>query len=174
MSELSRIYSRRTLSSTPQHLVASEAECAALARRFDLIAVHALEATISLTADGPNVRANGRLTAQIVQACAVSGEDLDVAIDEPVELRFVPALTNVAPDTEIELEESDLDDIEMDGEQFDLGEAIAQSLGLAVDPYLTGPQAEEARRKAGIVGEASSGPFAALAALKGATPESND
>ena len=165
MSELSRIYSRRTLPAAPQHLVASEAECAALARRFDLVAVTSLEATVSLVADSPNVRANGRLIAQIVQACAVSGEDLDVAIDEPVELRFVPAMTSLAPDTEIELEASDLDDIEMDGDQFDLGEAIAQSLGLAIDPYLTGPQAEEARRKAGIVGEGEDGPFAALKGL---------
>ena len=165
MSELSRIYSRRTVSSTPQHLVASGAECAALAKRFDLVAVHALEATISLVADGPNVRASGRLASSIVQSCAVSGEDLAVTIDEPVELRFVPAMTSLAPDTEIELEASDLDDIEMDGDQFDLGEAIAQSLGLAIDPYLTGPQAEEARRKAGIVGEGEDGPFAALKGL---------
>lgn len=165
MSELSRIYSRRTVPAAPQHLVASEAECAALARRFNLVAVHALDATMSLVVDGPNVRAAGRLKARIVQTCAVSGEDLDVAIDEPVALRFVPPLTGLAPDTEIELDESELDDIEMDGEQFDLGEAIAQSLGLAIDPYLTGPQADEARRRAGIVGEGEDGPFAALKGL---------
>lgn len=168
MSELSRLYNRRSVPAAPQHVVANETECAALARRFDLVAVRTLEATVTLTADGPNVRAEGRMRASVVQSCAVSGEDLDVTIDEPFELRFVPPLTGLAPDAEIELDESELDDIEMDGEQFDLGEAIAQSLGLAIDPYLTGPQAEEARRRAGIADESSSGPFAALAALKGA------
>ena len=49
----------------------------------------------------------------------------------------------------------------------DLGEAVAQSFGLALDPYATGPDAETTRRDAGIVAEsAPSGPFAALAALK--------
>jgi uncharacterized metal-binding protein YceD (DUF177 family) len=165
MSEFSRNYGLRTLPAAPQHLIASEAECTALAKRFDLVAVKALEATVALTPDGPNVRAAGRIKAEIVQSCAVSGEDIEVAIDEPVELRFVPPLTGLAPDTELELEESDLDDIELDGEQFDLGEAIAQSLGLAIDPYLTGPQAEEARRKAGLVSEGEAGPFAALKGL---------
>lgn len=165
MSELSRLYNRRSVPAAPQHVVASEAECGSLARRFDLVAVQSLEATIHLTADGPNVRAEGRIHASIVQSCAVSGEDLEVTIDEPVKLRFVPALTGLAPDTEIELEASELDDIEMVGDQFDLGEAVAQTLGLAIDPYLTGPQAEEARRKAGLVGEGQSGPFAALKGL---------
>ncbi len=162
MTEFSRIYGRRTVPAAPQHLVATAAECAALAFRFDLVAVKTLDAQVTLTADGPNVHAKGRLSAAIVQPCAVSGEDLAVAIDEPIDLRFVPALTGLAPDTEIELEESDLDDIEMDGDQFDLGEAVAQGLGLAIDPYLTGPQAEAARARAGIVGEGQGGPFAAL------------
>ncbi|PKB14556.1 uncharacterized metal-binding protein YceD (DUF177 family) [Novosphingobium kunmingense] len=165
MSELSRLYGRRTVPAAPQHIVAGDAERDALARRFDLVAVNSLEAIVTLTVDGPTVRANGRVKAQIVQSCAVSGEDLPVSIDEPIELRFVPAQTDVAPDSEIELEESDLDDIEMDGEQFDLGEAIAQSLGLAIDPYLTGPQADEARTRAGIASEGEDGPFAALKGL---------
>ncbi|MDE2411667.1 MAG: DUF177 domain-containing protein [Sphingomonadales bacterium] len=165
MNEFTRIYNLRTLPAGPQHLAASETECAALARRFDMVAVKSLDATVTLTPDGANVRAIGRLKAAIVQPCAVSGEDLDVAIDEPIELRFVPALAAPDPEIEIELEAGDLDDIEMQGDQFDLGEALAQTLGLAIDPYLTGPQAEEARRKAGIVGEGQSGPFAALKGL---------
>lgn len=165
MIEFSRIYGRRTLPSPPQHIVATRAECAALARRFDLVSVQALEATVSMTVDGANVLAKGRLKAQVVQSCAVSGEDLPVSIDEPMDLRFVPAMTGLAPDSEIELEESELDDIEMTGEQFDLGESIAQGLGLAIDPYLTGPTAEEARRKAGLDDDSETGPFAALKGL---------
>jgi hypothetical protein len=43
---------------------------------------------------------------------------------------------------------------------------VAQSLSLAVDPYAAGPNAEQARKDAGLGDEAASGPFAALAALK--------
>jgi hypothetical protein len=43
---------------------------------------------------------------------------------------------------------------------------MAQSLALAIDPYATGPEAERVRKEAGLLGEAASGPFAALAALK--------
>jgi hypothetical protein len=51
---------------------------------------------------------------------------------------------------------------------FDLGEAVAQTLGLAIDPYAEGPNADAARKAAGIVAEGEQdGPMAALlAALK--------
>ena len=37
---------------------------------------------------------------------------------------------------------------------------------IVFDPFLAGPNAEEARRKAGLLNETASGPFAALAGLK--------
>ena len=42
---------------------------------------------------------------------------------------------------------------------------LAQGLALAIDPYAEGPTAEDARRKAGLLDEGSSGPFAALKGL---------
>jgi hypothetical protein len=39
-------------------------------------------------------------------------------------------------------------------------------MALAIDPFRVGPQAQAARSRAGIVSEAASGPFAALANLK--------
>jgi hypothetical protein len=94
----------------------------------------------------------------------VSGDDLAVTIDEPLVLRFVPE--KKVTETEIELEERELDEIPYSGTAFDLGEAVAQSLALAIDPYAVGPNAEQARQEAGLSEEAASGPFAALAALK--------
>lgn len=164
--EFSRLADIRQINAAPVQLVASEAECAALAQRFGLVAVKRLEAGIALEKDGTTVHAKGRFSADIVQSCAVSGEDLAVTLSEPVALRFVPATDTAKPDEEIELEEDDLDELAYTGTQFDLGEAVAQSMALAIDPYLTGPQAEEARRKAGLSNETASGPFAALAALK--------
>jgi len=165
MSEFSRVYDLRTLSAAPQGLTASAEECAALAARFGLVKVERFAATVTLTAEGPAVRAIGRLKAVIVQSCAVSGDDLPVTIDEPIALRFIPEAEPNSPDEEIELGADELDEIVMDGAQFDLGEALAQGLALAIDPYATGPGADEARRKAGIVSEGESGPFAALKGL---------
>lgn len=165
MSELERIVEAARLPAAEQVIAASEAECAALAARFGLVAVKALEARVTLAADGPTVRAKGRVTADIVQSCAVSGEDLPVRIDEPLALRFVPAGEPVSGDEEIELSAEELDDIEMENGRFDLGEAVAQTLGLAIDPYLEGPGAEEARRKAGLLSEGEGGAFAALKGL---------
>ncbi len=166
MSEFSRLVDIRSLPAAPIRLEAEPAECAALARRFDIVAIHDFEATVALEKDGAAIDATGRLAARLVQSCAVSGEDLAVTIDEPVVLRFVPPGAPRRPDEEVELEAEDCDEIEFEGTQFDLGEALAQSLALAIDPFLTGPGAEEARRKAGIVDEAASGPFAALKGLK--------
>jgi len=49
---------------------------------------------------------------------------------------------------------------------FDLGEAVAQTLALAIDPYATRPESERVRKEGVVSDEAASGPFAALAALK--------
>ena len=119
---------------------------------------------MSLAADGDAVVADGTLSADIVQSCAVTGDDLPVTISEPLHLRFVPEAP--VEQEEIELREEELDEIPFAGHQFDLGEAVAQSLALAIDPYATGPDANRVRQEKGLGDEAASGPFAALAALK--------
>ena len=163
-AEFSRPVDRRHIAAQPVTLEANEDQREALASRFGLVAVNRLEATITLEADGEAVNARGRLSAAIVQSCAVSGEDLPVTIDEPLDLRFVPA--REIAEEEIELEEEELDEIPFSGHVFDLGEAVAQSLALAIDPYAVGPEAECVRKEKGLSGEGASGPFAALAALK--------
>jgi len=70
------------------------------------------------------------------------------------------------PDEEVELAADELDEIEYEGTQIDLGEAVAQSLALAIDPFLEGPGADEFRRKSGFFGEGAASPFAALEKLK--------
>jgi len=166
VSEFSRTYDPRQLPGTAVELAATEAERAALTRRFGLVRIDRMEARIELIREAAGASATGRLQGEIVQSCAVSGEDLPVSIDEPVNLKFVPAGAASAPDEEIELEAEELDEIEFTGSQFDLGEALAQTLALAIDPYAVGPNAEEARRRAGLLDKDTSGPFAALAALK--------
>jgi len=164
-SEFSRIIDLRQIGTAPVVLAANEAERRALAERFSLVSVDQLEAELTLIADGKTVTARGRLVAKWVQPCAISGEDLPQAVNEPLVLRFVPPSTGFAADEEFEITAEDCDEIEYEGTGFDLGEAVAQSLGLAVDPFAEGPDADKARKAAGIVSEEAAGPFAALAAL---------
>lgn len=162
--ELSRPIDLRQVIDKPVTVEASKEERAALAKRFGLVRIDRLEAQVALTVDGEAVNAKGRIRAAVVQSCAVSGDDLAATIDEPLVMRFVPEVE--VTETEIELEERELDEIPYSGTAFDLGEAVAQSLALAIDPYAVGPNAEQARQDAGLLDPAASGPFAALAALK--------
>jgi uncharacterized metal-binding protein YceD (DUF177 family) len=162
--ELSRLVDLRQILAKPVAIKATEDERKALARRFALVRIDRLEAEVALDVDGEAINAKGRLHAAIVQSCAVSGDDLPAEIDEPLVFRFVPE-----PDViegEVELKESELDEIPFAGTGFDLGEAVAQSLALAIDPYAVGPEAERVRKEKGLLDEAAAGPFAALAALK--------
>lgn len=164
--EFSRRVDIREITDRPIQLSATSAECAALARRFGIVAVRRLAAEVSLEPRGGIIAVTGQLTADIVQSCAVSAEDLTMHIAEPLSLRFIPARTPARTDVEIELAAQDCDDIEYTGTAFDLGEEVAQSLGLAINPFAVGPLAEEARRQAGLLDPEAAGPFAALQGLK--------
>ncbi|MDE2562389.1 MAG: DUF177 domain-containing protein [Sphingomonadales bacterium] len=164
--EFSRMIDLRSIPARAVVLEPDEAERRRLAGRFAIAEIRAMRAEVELEPEGAEVTATGRLTASIVQSCAVSGEPIEAEIDEPVFVRFVPARHDHKPDEEIELEAGELDEIEYEGTAFDLGEAIAQSLALAIDPFATGPDAETVRKEHKLHGDAASGPFAALAAFK--------
>ena len=168
--ELVRIVKLDTIPQGVQTITATPAECAALAHRFGIADVRGLRAEVTLEPDGREIAVTGTLVADIDQHCAVSGDIFANRVEESIDLRFVPARRVSQADAEgeaIELDSDALDEIEFTGDAFDLGEALAQSLGLAIDPYATGPGADEARRAAGLLGEdAPSGPFAALAKWK--------
>lgn len=168
--ELSRPIKAKSLPGDAVFVEADPAERAALAQRFGLPGIDSLRAEVDLELRAKAIRATGTLKAAIRQTCAISGEDFPATISEALDLRFVVASATSEPedDIEIELDAADCDEIDYSGDAFDLGEAIAQSLGLAIDPYAEGPTADEARKQAGIVAEGEQeGPLAAaLAALK--------
>lgn len=166
-SELSREFDVRQVEGKQVRIEATEAERAALAERFGLVRIDSLEAEALLSRAGERaVEVSGTLKARFVQACAVSAEDLPVSVNEPLFFRFVPESKAHEPDEEIELDAGDCDEIEYAGTHLDLGEAVAQSLALSIDPFLTGPDADAARKAAGIGTPEDQGPFAALKGLK--------
>ncbi|WP_331012404.1 DUF177 domain-containing protein [Sphingomonas sp.] len=152
-----------------QEAIAAEAgERAALATRFDLVAIDRLEASASCIRKGTEVFVSGELSAAVVQACAATGVELPVTVLQPFSLKFVPALT--VDGDEVELDAADLDVVPYDGAAVDLGEAVAETLALALDPFPRSPDADAVLRAAGVKAEDAvveePNAFAGLAALK--------
>jgi uncharacterized metal-binding protein YceD (DUF177 family) len=135
--ELSRIVRLSEIGSAPrpERIEARPDERAALVERFGLATLDRLEADLSVRREAAGVRVKGRVHAEAAQICAVSGEPVPTSIDEPVDLLFASDVPTARPDEEVELAEGDLDVLPLEGESVDLGEAVAQSFGLALDPY---------------------------------------
>ncbi len=146
-------------------LSADEAARAGLMVRFDLAALDSLEADISLAHDAEGVVATGRFTADLAQFCIASHDPVPAKMDEVVNIRFVPEPV-VNGEVELELEADDCDTMFHDGQIIDLGEAVAQSLGLALNPYPRSPEAEKMLKAAGVKSEEDVVPAGALAGLK--------
>ena len=148
-------------------LEASAEECAGLARRFDLLAVESLSATVKVTRNSVGeVTVQGRLQARVCQSCVVTLASVAAAVDESFDLRF--AFGDETDGVDVVIGADDPEPLP-DG-SVDLDEIVAQQLALGLDPY---------PRAAGVVLDADSapdaakdrhrdGPFAALAALRAA------
>jgi uncharacterized metal-binding protein YceD (DUF177 family) len=143
-----------------ERIEARASECAALAERFAIPAVERLSALLRLRPEpGGTVLAEGRLSAEVVQTCVVTLEPVRQALDEAITLRILPPGQDPSDDPD------GPDEIEAEDGTVDLGEAVAEQLSLALDPYPRAPGAELPAAEDGEV--AASGPFAALAALRG-------
>jgi uncharacterized metal-binding protein YceD (DUF177 family) len=145
-------------------IVADAEERAALARRFALVGVARLEASFAVRRDGGAVLATGRVTAAVTQACSITGEPIEARVDEPVSLRFVDQ--GSAAEEEVELSADAVDTLPIESGAVDLGEAAAETMALALDPFPRAPGADAALAEAGVLGEGQAGPFGALAGLK--------
>ena len=165
-TEFSRIERLDTIGADAREvrIVADAAERAALARRFDLLSVERLEAVITIRREAAGIAARGTVSAAVVQPCSVTGDPVPSAIEEPVALLFVDAGHGV--EEEVELDADALDTIEIEGGGIDLGEAAAETMALALDPFPRSPAAAAALKDAGVVSEEEAGPFGALAGLK--------
>ncbi|MAY95783.1 MAG: hypothetical protein CMH84_04490 [Nocardioides sp.] len=147
-----------------QAVEATAEERAALAQRFGLLALDRLEAEFHLRREGEGVAANGQLRATATQPCVVTGDPVPARIDEAFELHFLPETADGEPDAEIELSESECDTMFFTGGAIDLGEAAAETMALALDPYPRSEGAPAALKEAGILSEEEAGPVGALAA----------
>ncbi len=166
--EFSRTVRTDTLGPTPRTLVieAGPQERAALARRFALAGLDRLHAEVHLHRANQDIVMEGRLEAGVVQSCVATHVDVPAAVAESFTIRFRPEAADGAGEEEVELGEEELDVMFYDGAMIDVGEAVAQTLALNLDPYPRAPDAADALREAGVIDEGAAGPFGALAALK--------
>ena len=172
MSEFSRPVRVDTIGAEPRgfSIEATAGELTALARRFDIASLGALSAEATVSRQGGDIRATGTLRADLVQLCAATGVDLPTRIAEPFDVIFRSEVPTDVPEAGLELSEGECDVVFFDGAAADLGEAVAETLALAIDPYARAPDADAVLGASGVLSEeearAASSPFGRLAALK--------
>jgi uncharacterized metal-binding protein YceD (DUF177 family) len=134
MNDFSRLVALKKIGSDGLvvQIQASDPECAALATRMDIPGVVSLECRFELTPDGNGgaIRARASLSAVVVRECVVTAEDFETPVQEDFSARFVPSGQETDdPDPDLP------DEIPYNGDTIDLGEAAAEQLALALDPY---------------------------------------
>ncbi|MCZ6605625.1 MAG: DUF177 domain-containing protein, partial [Alphaproteobacteria bacterium] len=157
------------------HVVqATDREMSALAQRLELFGLAKFTAELALArVRGGEILVAGRVRARVTQTCIVTLGEVEGEIDETFELKFTPDTSSPPADMVISGTHEDPPE-PLDGETIDIGEIAAQQLSLALDPYPRAPgvdfEAIDAGPEAGgqtAEKPAVSGPFAALARLKG-------
>lgn len=147
---------------------ATEEECAALAARFGLHRLSNLAGTVNIRriSGSDVVRIDGQFSAEVVQACVVSLQDVPARVEGTFDTYF----TQNGGETRSEIEFSLDDDLEaaeivVNG-MIDMGEVVAQYLSLELEPYPRAPGVSLAAqmRETGVAGKAN--PFQVLAGLK--------
>jgi uncharacterized metal-binding protein YceD (DUF177 family) len=133
---------------------ATVAERAALAARLQLAMISALTCRFHLRpAAAGTVTAEGWLDAVVTQTCVVSLDEFEAPVGDHFVIYFVPA-----GDEGDDIDPESIDEIPYDDGMIDLGEAAAEQLALALDPWPRKPDAT----LPDTTTEAATSPFAAL------------
>jgi uncharacterized protein len=146
-----------------ERLTAEPAECRALAARMKIPAIHSLSAEIRATPwRGGGIKLEGHITADLEQVSVISLEPFRETVSLPVSRYFLP------PGAAAEHQAEDDADPIRDG-WIDLGEVVAETLALDLEPYprKAGEAFAEHIEDAPAPGPDSAGsPFAVLARRK--------
>jgi len=162
--EFSRRVKLSRIGTKPYHqqISATDAERAALARRFDLISLDRLEAAVELIARGERtILLRADFEAAFEQRCIVTLDPIAGVLDERFELLYGPP---EAEETASSLAGEDVAFEPLVGDEIDIGEAVAQEFSLALPPFPRNPEIRletETEAESGV----ASNPFAALRQL---------
>lgn len=152
-----------------------ESERAALARRFDLVALHGFKGTVHVKPwRRHGLVMEGQFEADLVQSCIATLEPLEAHLSESFNLHFLP-LDMIERDAAAAAKREIVVDVEsedppeaIEGGRLDVGEVMAEQLSVAIDPYPKKPGAvfipEEPSDDEAV--EFRPNPFASLEKLK--------
>ena len=124
-------------------IAAGPEERAALAKRFGLVGLDSLSAdlVIHVAGEGQRLRLTGRLRATLAQQCVVTLEPVPAQVDEEFSVVYAAA-DEGGDEFVLGAEGDDSWDEPWPGPILDVGEAVAQQLALAMDPYPRAPGAK--------------------------------
>ena len=148
-----------------EQLNASEAECAALAERFGVEAIQDLRADCRLCsfASANRLRLEVKFSAAVRQLCVITLEPMVTNINAEFAREYTPpAFTEDAQEIDIDPDGDDPPEAIPEG-GIDAGEAVAEQLGLEIDPF---PRAPGAEFEEITENEQADHPFAQLKNLK--------
>lgn len=111
-----------------ERLVADEKECAALAKRFDLPRVHSLGGLLKVVPwRGGGLKVTGTLDTRVDQVSVISLETFTSDLEFAIERYFLsPRAGQPAAGEDVDVIENGV---------VDLGEILAESMALELDPY---------------------------------------
>jgi uncharacterized metal-binding protein YceD (DUF177 family) len=164
--EFSRLVPLIRLGSEPfrQEIAASATERRGLAKRFGLVSLDRLSATVELARErGGTILLTAEFVGEFAQKCVVTLDPVPGAVEASFSLRYGP------PEAEPETDRDDDPAFEpLSGEAIDIGEAVAQEFSLSLPEF---PRAPDAVVEHNGPEKAADGPFAALARLATREPK---
>jgi uncharacterized metal-binding protein YceD (DUF177 family) len=155
-------------------LEANEDERGALANRLGVLDILSLTAKVKATPVGgtPLIRVEGHFDASLRQTCSITLVPMETQVSEDFALTYGPGeeeeIVPGGKEIQLHMEETDPPEPIVAG-RIDLGEAVAEHLSLAMDPFPRAPGARfEPRADLNVdVNEPErANPFAVLADLK--------
>ncbi|MDY0009598.1 MAG: DUF177 domain-containing protein [Bdellovibrionales bacterium] len=147
---------------------ADDAECAALAKRLGLRDLRNFSADLNIrrVPGGTAVRIEGRLQADVVQACVISLQDVHAHVEGTFDTYFTEDAEQAREEISFTLDD-DLDAAEMvHNGMIDLGEVVTQYLSLEIPPYPRAPGVSLAAQLSESGTAKKANPFQALEVLK--------
>lgn len=147
---------------------ANAKECAALAKRFDLRELSNFKADLRIrrVEGGDVVRLEGKLSADVVQTCVISLQDVHAHIDGEFDTFLAETGKHTAKkfgdEADLGIDDDDTAPEVIHNGQLDLGEIVAQYLSVELDPYPRAPGVSLAAQLAEAGLEVKNNPFSVL------------
>ena len=119
-------------------LTATAAEREALRSRFDLVDLPSLSVSLGIKKRMTDLVLAGTIEAVVAQNCVVTLKPVTSSLEVPFERHYRRSETHeklmAATDTAA-IDENEIDVDLLEGDEIDVGEAVAEEFYLALDPY---------------------------------------